>query len=191
MCPGLKVQYDYYSCYIHISGHNSSVTTDPKFCISLPPLVSAQPSHLSPLQKKRTHTPFTNHFLFKAANCMDRLYLEESSGVYISKGDCVVAEAITNKLSPPEDLPTSSTSVSTFFLRGSCWGNATLYSLIYLIMVMTKVLSTCLGGKQEKNTCQVFILCNQGGIAWKDQRRLDVGGNNGVFKERAGDGWVE
>lgn len=177
--PGLKVQYDYHSCYIHIVHW-------PKILYLPSPLVSAQPSLLSPLQKDCTHTPFTNHFLIKAANCMDRLYLQESSGVYISKGDCAVAEAITNKLSPPEDLPTSSASVSSFssgLLLRQCntlqsdlpyYGND--QSFVYLPR-----------GGSERKTLAKYLSC----VMKEDQRRLEVGGNNGVFKERAGDGWVE
>lgn len=53
-------------------------------------------------------------------NCTDRLYLQKSRGVCISKRKYFVAEAITNKLSPTEDLPTGSATVSSFsFLQSS------------------------------------------------------------------------
>lgn len=65
------------------------------------------------------------------------------------RGSCVVAEAITNKLSPPEDLPTSYASVSSF-LQGYSRSYATLYSLIYLIMLMIEVCLPALGGKVKR-----------------------------------------
>lgn len=71
------------------------------------------------------------------------------------RGNSVVAEAITNKPSPPEDLPASYTSVSSF-LWGYCWSNARLYSLIYLIMAMNKV---CLPASRGKKAPAKYLSC--------------------------------
>ncbi len=100
--------------------------------------------------------------------------------------NCVVAQAITNKLSPPEDLPTSYASVSSF-LQGYCWSNATLYSLIYLIMVMTKVCLPTLGG----GTLAKYLSCVIKEASLERIRDVLKWGNNEVFKEQMGEDWIE
>ena len=97
------------------------------------------------LYRRSAHTQLINHFLIKVANCMDRLYLLKSSGAYISKGEQCCSWGNYKQAFPPEDLPASYASVSSF-LKGYCWNNARLYSLIYLIMAMNKVCLHASGG---------------------------------------------
>lgn len=70
------------------------------------------------------HTPFTIQKLIKGPNCMDQLRLQESSGVYISKGGApAAAESITTRAfsppAPPRSLPrpTAQRSASQFCHR--------------------------------------------------------------------------
>lgn len=95
------------------------------------------------------HTPFTIQKLIKGPNCMDQLRLQESSGVYISKGGApAAAESITTRAfsppcpparprspaRPPRDLPASSATVSSFpsglrlKCRNSLWSDLPYYA---------------------------------------------------------------
>lgn len=120
------------------------------------------------------HNPLTNHFLTKVPNCTDRLYLQESSGVYISKGELRCSWGNYKQAFSPwraaNELRLCQQFSSGLLLkqRNTLQSDLPYYG-------NDRSLSTCLGEKREKNTCQVFILCNQGGITWKDQRRLEVG----------------
>lgn len=103
---------------------------------TLPPLPAASSGIIA-------HTPFTIQKLIKVPNCMDQLRLQESSGVYISKGGAPAApESITMRAFSP---PPARRSAGEFCHRqqfppqGCGSSAATLYSLIYLIMLMTKV----------------------------------------------------
>ena len=91
-----------------------------------------------------------------------RLYLQESSGVYISKRELHRSWGNYKQAFPLKNCQRVA-PLSAVFICATVEATQHL-SLIYLIMVMTKV---CLpasgggGGGEEKNTCQVFILCNQ------------------------------
>lgn len=113
------------------------------FC--LPLLFTTHPTY-QPLSHQSTKQNFT-----------DRLYLQKSRGVCISKRKYFVAEAITNKLSPTEDLPTGSATVSSFSVFFRVPTKAMQhFSVIYLIKVITKVWLLVSGGKETGKKDKTF-----------------------------------
>lgn len=145
------------------------------------------------------HTPFTIQKLIKGPNCMDQLRLQESSGVYISKGGApaAAAESITTRaFSPPRSLarPPARPKICQRVLppsavspQGFGWSAATLYGLIYLIMLMTKV---CLaaswgkswGGGGIKQTLPAIYPARSESLGFKGLAVCWKCRNNGVFK---------
>lgn len=116
------------------------------------------------------HTPLTNHFLIKVQNKtarIDSTYRSQVESVF-QRGSTLQLRQLQTSFLPlkicQQVLPLSAVSV---FFRVTAKAMQH-FSVIYLIMVITKVCLLVSGGKDTgkkgQNICQIFILCNQGDI---------------------------
>lgn len=151
----------------------------------------AQLSSLGLNRIERTQ-PTYNHFLIKVPNCTDRLYLQESSGVYISKRElCCSWGNYKQALSPwraANKLRLCQQFSSGLLLkqRNTLQSDLPYYG-------NDQSLSPCLGGggRRKKKPLAKYLSCVIKEASLERISDVLKWGNNGVFKEQAGEDWVE